>query len=537
MNKAFFLQLVFNASLLLTLALIYDLVAVRWQIGQASLRQIPIGIVIGSMGVILMLASWKLQPGILFDTRSILLGISGLFFGTVPTIVAMIVTIAFRISIGGSAVGMGVAVIITSGVIGIAWRRRRRPYLADISWRELYLFGLGIHLSMLGCIIFLPAAIRSDVLSNIFLPVLLVYPVVTTILGKLMVDHLKRVRINKKLRESEERYQNLARISPVGIFRTDESGATTYVNPMWCRMSGMAEADAMGDGWLRAVHPDDRERLAEDWWGKIRVQQPSFSDYRFLRPDGTEVWVMGQATPERISESQIIGYVGTITDISERKRTEETIRSSLAEKEVLLKEVHHRVKNNLMTIIGLIKMQEAKALNESMTFLLQELEGRIRSMSLVHESLYKSKNLARVGLQSYIETLASHIRAQFGKERKIDLEVKASGAEANLDIAIPCGLILNELMTNAYQHAFSGNRPREGDERFWIAVAVNHDGGCLTLSVSDNGIGLPADLDWQRSETLGLRLVRMLSSQINGRLEVDLSVGTSFRLKIPMARK
>ena len=115
MNKAFFLQLVFNGSLLLTLALIYDLVAVRWRLGQGSLRQVPVGVVIGIMGVIVMLASWKMQPGIVFDTRSILLGISGLFFGTVPTVVAMVITAAFRASMGGPAVGMGIAVIVASG--------------------------------------------------------------------------------------------------------------------------------------------------------------------------------------------------------------------------------------------------------------------------------------------------------------------------------------------------------------------------------------------------------------------------------------
>ena len=156
MNKAFFLQLVFNASLLLTLALIYDLLAVRWRIGRASLRQVPAGIVIGLVGVIVMLASWKMEPGIVFDTRSILIGVSGLYFGTVPTLVAMAVTAAFRVIIGGAAAAMGIAVILTSGAIGIAWRHKRQAFLADIAWRELYLFGMVIHLAMLGCTFFCP---------------------------------------------------------------------------------------------------------------------------------------------------------------------------------------------------------------------------------------------------------------------------------------------------------------------------------------------------------------------------------------------
>jgi PAS domain S-box-containing protein len=696
MNKAFFLQLVFNASLLLTLALIYDLVAVRWRFGQASLRQVPVGIVIGSVGVIVMMASWKLQPGIVFDTRSILIGISGLFIGSVPTIIAMAITAAYRGLMGGAASGMGIAVILCSGAIGIAWRHWRRHVLADITWRELYLFGMVIHLAMLGCTFFLPAATRWQVLANIFLPVLLIYPVFTAVLGKLMVNRLKREQTNEKLRESEERYQNLAKISPVGIFRTDNNGATTYVNPMWSQISGLSFAEAMGDGWLKGVHPDDREHLGRDWQEAARMHKASFTDYRFLLPDGTVSWVMGRAIPETNLEDQIIGYVGTITDISERKQAEileqavyeiaraadkaknlddlyrsvhliikglmpatnffialydekedrvsfpyfvdeidsppvsrkqgkgltdyvlrtgstllcdaaiekelnrrgeaikigapsscwlgvplkaknktigvialdnysdpqaygerekeileyvssqvanaierkqaETaIRSSLAEKEVLLKEVHHRVKNNLMTIIGLIKMQEAKAPDKNMNSLLKELEGRIRSMALVHESLHKSENLARIDLQYYIETLADHIRAQFGSERDIRFRVQAAGEEVDLNTAVPCGLILNELITNAYKHAFPDGRPARGEGPCKIDISVSREGDLLALTVADNGVGLPADLDWERSETLGLRLIKMLSHQIKGSIELDRSAGANFRLRFPFS--
>jgi PAS domain S-box-containing protein len=529
-NKAFFLQLVFNASLLLTLALIYDLVAVHWRIGIASLRQVPVGVIIGSMGVIVMLASWKLEPGIVFDTRSILLGVSGLFFGTVPTIVAIVITTAYRAMMGGAAVSMGIAVILSSGAIGLGWRHRRRSFLEDITWRELYLFGVVIHLGMLGCAFILPGATRQYVLANIALPVLLIYPLVTAMLGKLLAGHLKRERTNQQLRESEERYQNLAKIAPVGIFRADKSGATTYVNPMWCRIAGLPEAKAMGDGWLGAVLPDDRERLNKGWQETTRLQKTSFADYRFLRPDGTVAWVMGQASPEKDMENQTIGYVGTITDISERKQAEEVIRSSLAEKEVLLKEIHHRVKNNLMTIIGLINMQESKAKNQAFTALLLELEGRVRSMALVHESLHKSGDLARIDLQNYIDTLTTQIRAQYGAERDIRFRVQAVGVEVDPDFAIPCGLILNELITNAYKHAFPKNKSRSMAGKCEISVAVEHESGILTLTIADNGIGLPAELDWEKSETLGLRLIKMLAQQLNGSVELDRIKGTTFHL-------
>ncbi|MCX6554666.1 MAG: response regulator [Candidatus Aminicenantes bacterium] len=228
------------------------------------------------------------------------------------------------------------------------------------------------------------------------------------------------------------------------------------------------------------------------------------------------------------------------TDIIERKRAEEMIRSSLEEKEVLLKEVHHRVKNNLMTLIGLIKMQEAKADNVTFSDLLQELEGRVRAMAMVHESLHKSADLAHVNLQNYIETLGAHICAQFGADREISFSVQVAGVDVGLDIAVPCGLILNELITNACKHAFPAGQPGEIRITFQKCrdksrlVPTNNTGTSpptYELTVADNGVGLPAKVNWKNPETVGLQLVKMLSQQINGSIKVDLIHGTAFHLR------
>jgi len=137
-----------------------------------------------------------------------------------------------------------------------------------------------------------------------------------------------RQRAELLLRESEERFQTLARISPVGIFRTDPNGATTYVNPKWCDISGLSFDRALGDGWLDAVHPDDKEDLSKGWQESTQLNRASFSDYRFVHPDGAIAWVMGQAVPEMNSENQMVGYIGTITDITKRKRAEAALQAS-----------------------------------------------------------------------------------------------------------------------------------------------------------------------------------------------------------------
>ncbi|MES1198114.1 MAG: PAS domain S-box protein, partial [Chitinophagaceae bacterium] len=137
-----------------------------------------------------------------------------------------------------------------------------------------------------------------------------------------------RKKAEEAVLESERRYHTLAEISPVGIFHTDANGSTTYVNPRWCQISGLSLEEAMGDGWFNAVHEEDKKFLIKNWNEATKIHEISLSEYRFVRPDGTITWVMGQATPERNSENQIVGYVGTTTDITERKKAEETLNQN-----------------------------------------------------------------------------------------------------------------------------------------------------------------------------------------------------------------
>jgi PAS domain S-box-containing protein len=151
------------------------------------------------------------------------------------------------------------------------------------------------------------------------------YPVGILGVGR---DITARKQTEEELRASERRYQTLAEVAPVGIFRTDALGQTTYVNPRWCEISGLAASGALDDGWQRAVHPDDHEQIAAGWKEAVQANTISRADYRFLRPDGTIAWVIGQAIPETDHKGRVIGYVGTITDITERKRVEQALRDS-----------------------------------------------------------------------------------------------------------------------------------------------------------------------------------------------------------------
>ncbi len=196
----------------------------------------------------------------------------------------------------------------------------------------------------------------------------------------------------------------------------------------------------------------------------------------------------------------------------------------LREKEVLLKEIHHRVKNNLQTIVGLLNLQANVVDDPRVRGAFQESQSRIQSMSLIHQTLYQSNDLARLDVASYLGRLTHQIFASYGvNPRTVTLQVDAEDVPLSIDTAIPCGLIVNELLTNALKYAFPDGRSGR------VRVSLHRTPSLETrVSVSDDGVGLPADFDLEESGSLGLQLVHELTRQIGGRLEIARERGTCF---------
>jgi two-component sensor histidine kinase len=211
------------------------------------------------------------------------------------------------------------------------------------------------------------------------------------------------------------------------------------------------------------------------------------------------------------------------TEIEQRV---EQIRASLREKETLLKEIHHRVKNNLQVISSLLSLQSDRLPDTTVRKLFLDARDRVRSMALVHEKLYNSQNLARVELGEYTRSLMSDlVQAHAALASKVRLHIEQDAVFVPVDVAIPCGLILNELATNALKHAF---RERAEGE---IAIETRRlADGRIRIVFSDDGVGLPPEIDWRSADTLGLRLIRMLTEQLGGTSELYNGQGTRFEL-------
>jgi two-component sensor histidine kinase len=230
-----------------------------------------------------------------------------------------------------------------------------------------------------------------------------------------------------------------------------------------------------------------------------------------------DVWVMVSADPVLDERGDVTQIIVSFIDITESKKSEEIVSAALAEKELLLKEVHHRVKNNMQIISTLLDLQSEGIRDEEALTAFRQSQDRIKAMALIHERLYESADIAFIDFQRYIEELSAHLFDSYLVEPgRITLQVDAGGVTMGIDQAIPCGLIINELVTNSLKHAFPDNR--RGEIRIDFSREEN---GQITLMVGDNGVGMPPGFDFTKTPTLGLQLVTMLTRQLRGILEVD----------------
>lgn len=321
MNELLSLGLVYNASLLLAMVLVFDLATMRLK-KNLLVRKLLVGILLGTIGFAIMTINWELIPGVVFDTRSVLLCITGLYFGWIPTMVALLFTSAYRIYSGGSGVLMGVPVIIVSCLIGLVWRAFRVRSLYKLSLIELYVFGLLVHLAMLLCTRLLPADIRDTVLAEIWLPVITIYPVATMILGTLMSGRLRRDYTEVELRESQEKYKALVEQAADGIFILDKAGNFLLTNAKFAEMSGYSEEEIKRiniiDTYVSEERADGKRRLAM----LVSGADLEFSR-KLLKKDGSVIIIDASVT--KLSDGRLQAFV---RDVTEKHKEEKELRES-----------------------------------------------------------------------------------------------------------------------------------------------------------------------------------------------------------------
>lgn len=336
-------------------------------------------------------------------------------------------------------------------------------------------------------------------------------------------ENNKRKKLMKKLEKSEKNYRELVETINDVIFILDKKGTVKYISPVIGRISDYQQDDIIGQDFAHFVHPDDVDELNASMHRTLSGDiEPS--EFRIYDKNGDIRYVRTSSRPF-MSESRILGLRGVMVDITQRKCAEEEIKKSLKEKEVLLSEIHHRVKNNLQIISSLLHLEEMSVGKKDVMDVLKECEGRVKSMSMVHEKLYQTHSFTHIKFKDYIEKLISDILYSYGippETIKTDLDLE--DININLDTAIPLGLIINELVTNSVKYAFP--QSHKGN----IIIKLTQLNDHIELIVADDGIGLPETIDPGNTKTLGLQLMKNLTEQLDGQISVDNSQGTEFKI-------
>jgi PAS domain S-box-containing protein len=344
-------------------------------------------------------------------------------------------------------------------------------------------------------------------------------------------DITDRKRAERTLRESEARFRVLADSAPVLVWMAGTDKRCVFFNRPWLEFTGRTIEQELGNGWAEGVHAEDLPRCLDTYVEAFDARRAFVMQYRLRRHDGEYRWISDNGIPRFDARGEFLGYIGSCIDVTEMRLQQSAVEAALREKELMLGEIHHRVKNNLQVIHSVLDLQVMRIADARVREMLRDTQNRVRSMSLIHQTLYQSKNFGEVDFQYFLGSLLPVLVESYavGPEQ-VAVHVDAEKVRLPIDAAIPCGLVVNELVANAFRHAFPDGRPGN----LW--VGLRRLDGVVELSVANDGMALPENFDAQHATTLGLHMVRLLAEQIGADLAVQPAGPTRFSLRFAARR-
>ena len=347
------------------------------------------------------------------------------------------------------------------------------------------------------------------------------------------VDITEQKLTEGAFRKSKERLSMAMEAANDGMWDLNLVTDETYFDPRYYTMLGYDpyEFPCSLKEFERHIHPDDLDNTNKLIQETIKGKSKRLCmEYRFKAKNNKYIWILARGKiVKRDKDGKPLRMVGTHTDITLRKEAEERIEASLKEKDTLVKEIHHRVKNNMQIILSLLNLQSSQIKDKTALNLLKNNRDRIKSMALIHERLYKSKNLSKIDFSEYVKTFAQHLLSSYVHKNQVSLKINIRDIFLDIDKSIPCGLLINELVSNALKYAF-----RYGEKGIIkINIKLNKKDK-IKLIIEDDGNRFPTNIDIKKTRTLGLRLVDKLVEQLDGSLKLERNGKTKFTITFPL---
>ncbi|NUM41959.1 MAG: PAS domain S-box protein, partial [Leptospiraceae bacterium] len=326
----------------------------------------------------------------------------------------------------------------------------------------------------------------------------------------------------KKQENKLKKFSRAVEQSAASVIMTDPNGIIEYVNPKFLQTTGYTLEETIGQNpkFLKSgeLSQDDYKVL----WDTILSGKEWNGEFHNKKKNGEFFWELASISPIINDNQEIIGFLAVKEDITQRKITNELLKTSVQEKEILLSEIHHRVKNNLQIVSSIINMGTSVITDKQVLKFLNDTSLRVQAMSTLHNKLYSSENFSRINMYDYIETIVRQIKKIHTLQEKIQIHLNIQDIEMNIESAMPCGLIVNEIVTNSFKHAFHENQLGE------IGIDFILENEKCKMRIYDNGKGFPNEIQWNSASTLGLRMIQMLTRQLKADVIVDNSKGTCY---------
>ena len=344
-------------------------------------------------------------------------------------------------------------------------------------------------------------------------------------------DLTEQKKAQQEQRKSEQLFRKLFLKAPSAMVMVDKDNKVKRVNKSFEELFGYSQQELMDQDIDQIIASKDQYQQVPKMPGTDFRDGRFYTDITRYTKKGQRLELLLGAIPVYLDGEPIAGF-GIYVDITDRKRHERKLEKSLEEKQVMLEEIHHRVKNNLAIISGLLQLQVFETENQNLKSVLQDSQLRIQSMATVHELLYQSESFTEISFKKYLEKLVEVMKKTLPFDHQhINVEITKADVSMDINQAIPSAILINELVTNAYKHAFKGQE--EGE----IRISLEETPEQICLMVEDNGVGLPEDFSMERKSSIGMSLVQSLTQQLKGQLEVESREGGCFRVSFNKAQK